>query len=169
MQDRPPSDNLRVGFGTDIHRLVTGEGVKLGGVLIPCTYACVAVSDGDVLLHALIDALLGALALGDIGEHFPHSRVASGEDSRVLLAQILNLVHANNATPVNVDCVVDLEVFKLAEWKPKIRDSIAGLLGIDPGRVNVKAKTAEGLGPVGAGEAIAAQVVALLALGAKNG
>lgn len=153
---------LRVGLGTDSHRLRPGGGIRLGGVDIPCAFACEAVSDGDVLLHALVDAILGALGLGDIGECYPESAVRPGEDSRRFVTEILALPGAAGVRLVNVDCVIHLERPRLAEWKPRIRDGMAALLGVAPSRVNVKAKTAEGLGPVGEGREVAAQVVVLL-------
>lgn len=155
---------MRVGFGTDLHRLREGGGIRLGGLSIPCGYSCEAVSDGDVLLHALVDALMGAAGLGDIGDRYPESKVAPGEDSSRFVAEIMAELRAAGAGLHNVDCVVDLENPKLGRWKGEIRASLARLLGLPEARVNVKAKTAEGLGPVGTGRAVAAQVVALLEL-----
>lgn len=159
-----PFHPVRVGFGTDLHRLEPGDGVTLGGVTIPCAYRCRAVSDGDVVLHALVDALLGCAALGDIGEHFPESAVTQGESSRRFVEAALAMLADAGLEPVNVDCVIDLEHVRLAEYKAAIRRSVARLLGLDESRVNIKAKTAEGLGPVGEGKAVAAQVAALAAM-----
>lgn len=153
---------MRIGIGSDIHRLQPGGGIKIGGILIPCEFGCVAVSDGDVLLHALVDALLGATGAGDIGERYPESRVVPGEDSSRYVREVL--AELGGARVENVDCIVHLERPKLSPWKDAIRRSVAGLLGIEPGRVGVKAKTAEGLDAVGRGEAVAAQVVVLLSL-----
>lgn len=151
----------KIGFGTDLHVLVPGEGLMVGGVRIPCEYASLAVSDGDVLLHALVDALLGCAGLGDIGEHFPEDSVSPGESSRIFVGKTLAMLADAGLAVGNVDCVVDLERVRLSAWKPVIRESVAGMLGVAPCRVNVKAKTAEGLGPLGEGRAIAAQVVVL--------
>ena len=153
---------FRVGLGTDMHRLTAGTGIRLGGVDIPCEFACVAASDGDVLLHALTDALLGSLAMGDIGEHFPACKTTPGEDSRRFPLQALRILERSGARVANVDCVVDLERPSLRDWKTDIRNGIANLLSLPSGRVSVKAKTAEGLGPVGQSLAIAAQAIVLI-------
>jgi 2-C-methyl-D-erythritol 2,4-cyclodiphosphate synthase len=153
---------FRIGFGTDLHRLKKGGGIRLGGVDIPCQFAVEAASDGDVLLHALTDALLGALALGDIGEHFPADRTAPGDDSRRFLRYALDRAARAGAKVVNADCVVELERPSLKDWKGAMRRSLAEILGLPEGRVGVKAKTAEGLGPVGEGLAVAAQAAALI-------
>lgn len=152
----------RVGLGSDLHRLRPGDGIRLAGVSIPCPWSCDAVSDGDVVLHALADALLGACALGDIGDHFPESKVARGEDSRRFLEAVLELLDLKAARVVNVDCIIDLERPRLSPFKERMRDSLSRSLGLPPDRVNIKAKTGEGLGPVGVGQAVAAQVVALV-------
>jgi 2-C-methyl-D-erythritol 2,4-cyclodiphosphate synthase len=120
------------------------------------------VSDGDVLLHALVDAILGALGRGDIGEHFPPDRTAPGQDSRLFLRHALRLLEEEGARVVNADCIVYLERPSLREWKRPIKDSLAELLRTAPERVGVKAKTSEGLGPVGEGLAVAAQAAALI-------
>jgi 2-C-methyl-D-erythritol 2,4-cyclodiphosphate synthase len=156
-----PFHSFRIGFGTDLHCLEPGDGVMLGGVKIPCGYQCHAVSDGDVVLHALVDALLGCAALGDIGEHSPEHAVIKGESSRRFVEAALAMLADAGFAPINVDCVIDLEHVRLAESKAAIRTGVARLLRLDESRVNIKAKTAEGLGPVGEGKAVAAQVVAL--------
>lgn len=156
--------SYRVGLGTDVHRLEPGDGLKLGGVAISCGYRSVAVSDGDVLLHALVDAMLGACGGGDIGEHFPASEVTPGEDSRRFVEYALDVAKAGGASIVNVDCVIDVEVCRLGVMKKAIRDNLAGMLGVDASRINVKAKTAEGLGAVGEGRAFSAQAVVLMEL-----
>jgi 2-C-methyl-D-erythritol 2,4-cyclodiphosphate synthase len=153
---------FRIGFGTDMHRLIAGTGIRLGGVDIPCGFACAAASDGDVLLHALTDALLGSLAMGDIGGHFPADEVIPGEDSRRFPLHVARLLAGSGARVVNIDCVVDLERPSLREWKTDIRNGIANLLSLPFERVSVKAKTAEGLGPVGQSLAISAQAVVLI-------
>ncbi len=155
---------FRIGLGTDIHRLAPGDGIPLGGVRIPCPHRCVADSDGDVLLHALVDALLGACGWGDIGEWFPASGVAPGQDSAAFVQAVCGKMRAEGVRVVNVDCVVDVEVVRVAPWRRAIRGRVAGLLGVEEALVNVKAKTAEGLGPVGEGKAVGAQVAALVAV-----
>ena len=160
----PETAEYRIGWGSDMHLLCQGEGIMLGGVAIPCEWGCVADSDGDVLLHALVDALLGAGGLGDIGDHFPEARVKKGEASRVFVEEVLAMLLRKGGSIVNVDCVVDLERPKLGPHKAAIRDNVADLLGIARDRVNVKAKTGEGLGPVGTGQAVASQVTLLARL-----
>lgn len=140
----------------------SGDGLYLGGVFVPAPYAAVADSDGDVLLHALLDAVLGAAALGDIGEWFPASSVIKGQRSASFFPPVLERVASLGGSIVNVDAIVDLERPRLSPFKPAIRDAVARLLGIPPGSVNIKAKTLEGLGPVGECRAVAAQVAALL-------
>ncbi|MDR1535465.1 MAG: 2-C-methyl-D-erythritol 2,4-cyclodiphosphate synthase [Planctomycetota bacterium] len=154
----------RIGFGTDLHRLRKGEGIRLGGMTIPCGLSCDADSDGDVLVHALVDALLGSLALGDIGERFPADKVRRGEDSRVFLAQARSLVLAAGARVINVDSVIHLEQPNLKNWKNGIRRSLAEVLDLPPANIGVKAKTAEGLGPIGEGLAVGAQAAVLVEL-----
>lgn len=157
---QPPA--MRVGIGSDVHRLKPGKGLRLGGLDIPCSYSCEAVSDGDVIIHALVDALLGACGLGDIGEYFSEAKITPGQDSQVLLAEVLAMPVMRNAGLINIDCIVDVEVVRLRSWKKAIRDNLSRLLCLDVSRVNVKAKTAEGMGPVGEGRAVAAQAVVLL-------
>lgn len=159
--------STRIGFGTDLHRLVPGDGLWIGGIKIPCGFAAVAVSDGDALLHALADALLGAAGLGDIGDRYPESSVTPGEASSRYVREILADLGRRGLRIVNVDLVVDLERPKLGEWKARIRESVAGVLGIDSARVNIKAKSGEGVGPVGHGEAIGAQAAVLVETGRK--
>lgn len=152
---------MRIGFGTDVHRLEPGDGIALGGVVIPCGKKCKANSDGDVVLHALVDALLGCAALGDIGEHFPEKAIRKGESSERFVTETLAMLAGVGLAPVNVDCTIDLEHILLSPHKPAIRRSVAWLLGLDESCVNVKAKTAEGLGAVGEGLAVSAQVALL--------
>jgi 2-C-methyl-D-erythritol 2,4-cyclodiphosphate synthase len=153
----------RVGQGWDVHALVPGRPLVVGGVPIPCTRGLLGHSDADVLLHAITDALLGAAALGDIGRHFPDTDVRwKGADSRALLSAAAALVRQAGWEPGNVDCTVIAQAPRMAPHLPAMVEAIAGALGIDPGCVNVKAKTGERLGFVGRGEGIAAEAVALL-------
>ena len=151
---------MRVGFGNDIHRLEEGRKLFVGGILLPHTKGAVAHSDGDVLIHALIDAILGALSKGDIGTFFPpEDKKYKDIDSKLLLGEILKIT---NPEFVNIDAVITLEGFKLLPYKNQIRESIAELCKIDVDKVSVKAKTNEGLDALGKGEAIKAEVILLL-------
>jgi len=155
---------FRIGTGFDVHRLEAGDGVILGGVRIACPYRVVAHSDGDVLIHALCDALLGAAALGDIGRHFPDTDAKwRGADSRALLREVVAKLAAAGWAPVNVDVTVIAEAPKLAPHVEEMRRRLAADLGIGVSQVSVKATTSEGLGFTGRKEGIAAQAVALLA------
>jgi len=155
--------NLRIGEGWDVHQLVPGRALVLGGVTIPHTHGLLAHSDGDALLHALTDALLGAAALGDIGRHFPDTDPAfAGADSVQLLAEAAARVRAAGFALVNVDSTIVAQAPRLAPHIAAMRRVIAATLGLDEGAVNVKAKTAEKLGPVGEGRAIEARAVCLL-------
>jgi 2-C-methyl-D-erythritol 2,4-cyclodiphosphate synthase len=158
---------MLVGFGYDIHRLEAGLPMRLGGIDIPTAEAGpVAHSDGDVLLHAVCDALLGAAALGDIGKHFPDTDPEyRGVDSLELLRRVVRLLAEQSLRPHNVDCMLILEHPKIAPYREQMRDRIADALGIDAGRVSVKATTSEGLGPIGAREGIAAYAVVTVAEG----
>lgn len=154
---------MRVGIGFDIHRLAEGDGVILGGIFLPFDKKLSGHSDGDALCHAIIDALLGAAKLGDIGGHFPDTDPKyKGASSIKLLEQVADEVISAGWKIGNVDAVIIAQAPRLAEFKTKIEEKIAGALGVDAGSVSVKGKTAEGLGPVGAGEAICAQAVALV-------
>ena len=154
---------MRIGHGYDLHALATGRRLVLGGVEITHDRGPIAHSDGDVLLHALADALLGAAALGDIGQHFPDNDPAyAGADSRALLRRVVALVHAAGYAVANVDVTVLAQRPKLAPHRDAMRANIAADLGLDIGAVSVKATTTEGLGPVGREEAIAAHAVCLL-------
>ena len=155
--------NYRIGLGTDRHRLSSDRPLILGGVEIPSDLGAVGHSDADVLLHALADALLGAVGEGDIGELFPDTDPAhQGLDSRNIVAEARRRVEAKGFRTENVDLVVELERPKLLPHRPAIRASIAELLGIDPERVGVKAKTGEGIGPVGERQLIEATAVVLV-------
>jgi 2-C-methyl-D-erythritol 2,4-cyclodiphosphate synthase len=154
---------LRIGEGWDTHALVTGRPLVLGGVTIAHTHGLLGHSDADALLHAITDALLGAAALGDIGRHFPDTDPAfRGADSAVLLAEAVRRVRAAGWQVANVDATVIAQAPRLAPHIPAMCRRIAQVLGLDEGLVNVKAKTAEKMGPVGEGRAIEARAVALL-------
>lgn len=154
---------MRVGHGYDVHAFAPGDHVMLGGVRIPHGKGLRAHSDGDVVLHALCDALLGAAALGDIGHHFPDTDARwKGADSRMLLRETVKLVAGRMLKPSQVDVTVIAEAPKLAPHVMAMRVVIAASLGIPLERVNVKATTHEGLGAIGKGEGLAAHAVALL-------
>lgn len=153
----------RVGFGFDVHRLVDGRALRLGGITVPHDRGLLGHSDADVALHAVCDALLGAAALGDIGQHFPDTDPSYRDaDSRELTRQVAALVRASGWTVGNVDVTVIAEQPRLASYIPAMRDATALALGCTPAAVSYKATTTEGLGDVGAQEAIAAQAVACL-------
>jgi len=155
---------LRVGQGFDVHRFGPGDHVMLGGVRIAYEHGVVAHSDGDVVLHALADAMLGAAALGDIGHFFPDDDPNwAGADSRELLRQVVAEVAAAGWRPVNADCTVIAERPRVASHVPAMRENIGAALGIDGGAVNVKATTTERLGFTGRREGLAALAVVLLA------
>jgi 2-C-methyl-D-erythritol 2,4-cyclodiphosphate synthase len=150
-----------VGIGYDSHRLLAGGRMVIGGVEIPGELGLDGHSDADVLAHAVADALLGAAGLGDIGEHFPDTDERWRDaDSMQLLAEVVESVHNAGLEIVNVDCTVVMERPKLAPHRQAIRERLAGVLGLDPRRVNVKASTGEGIGFVGRGEGVAALAVA---------
>ncbi|HWP94318.1 MAG TPA: 2-C-methyl-D-erythritol 2,4-cyclodiphosphate synthase [Gammaproteobacteria bacterium] len=154
---------MRIGQGFDVHAFGPGDAVTLGGVRIPHERGLIAHSDGDVLLHALADALLGAAALGDIGQHFPDSDPRwRGADSRMLLREVVRLVTARGFGVINVDATVIADAPRLAPHIESMRTNIAADLGIEIARVSVKATTTEKLGFTGRGEGIAAQAVVLL-------
>ena len=155
--------NIRVGEGWDVHQLVAGRKLVLGGVEVPHTTGLLGHSDADVLLHAITDALLGAAGLGDIGRHFPDTDAQfRGADSAVLLAEAARRVRAAGWEIGNVDSTVIAQAPKLAPHIPAMCRRIAKALGLAPEQVNVKAKTAEKLGPVGEGRAMEARAVVLL-------
>ena len=154
---------MRIGQGFDVHALVTGRALIIGGVAIAFEKGLDGHSDADVLLHALCDALLGAAALGDIGRHFPDTDSRyQGADSRVLLREVAKLLQDNGFHVVNLDATIIAQAPKMAPHIPAMIANIAADLGIDRGRVNVKAKTTERLGFTGRGEGIAAQAIALV-------
>jgi 2-C-methyl-D-erythritol 2,4-cyclodiphosphate synthase len=154
---------FRIGEGWDVHALVPGRPLIIGGVTIPHTMGLLGHSDADVLLHAITDALLGAAALGDIGRHFPDTDERfRGADSSVLLAEVARRVRAAGFEIGNMDSTVIAQAPKLAAHIGAMCERIAQVLGVAVGQVNVKAKTAEKLGPVGQGLSIEARAVALL-------
>jgi 2-C-methyl-D-erythritol 2,4-cyclodiphosphate synthase len=153
----------RVGIGTDIHRIVEDRKLMLGGVHIPYPAGLLGHSDGDVAIHAVVDALLGAAGLGDIGTLFPDTDMQwKDADSKVFLYTVKEQLEKKGWEVVNVDLTIHAEAPKLGPMKGQIRRCIAGLLGMDFQAVNVKAKTNEGLGEIGAGDAMAATAIALL-------
>ncbi len=155
--------NFRVGEGWDTHQLVTGRPLVLGGVTIPHSHGLLGHSDADALLHAITDALFGAAALGDIGRHFPDTAAEfRGADSSVLLAEAARRVRAAGWEIGNVDSTIVAQAPKMAPHIPAMRERIAQALGVAIDAVNVKAKTAEQMGPVGEGRAIEARAVCLL-------
>jgi 2-C-methyl-D-erythritol 2,4-cyclodiphosphate synthase len=155
--------NFRIGEGWDVHALVPGRALVIGGVHIPHTMGLLGHSDADVLLHAITDAILGAAGLGDIGSHFPDTDAQfRGADSAVLLAEAARRVRAAGYTIGNVDSTVVAQAPRLAAHIPGMRECIAKALAVVPDQVNVKAKTAERLGPVGQGLAMEARAVALI-------
>lgn len=155
--------NIRVGEGWDVHALVEGRPLILGGIEIPCEKGLLGHSDADALLHAITDALFGAAGLGDIGRHFPDTDAGfKGADSGVLLAEAAARVRAQGWQIGNVDSTIIAQAPKMAPHIPAMRERIAVLLGLTPEQVNVKAKTAEKMGPVGQGLSIEARAVALL-------
>ncbi len=156
----------RNGIGWDVHRIVSGRPLILGGVTIPSEFGLEGHSDADVLAHAITDAILGAAALGDIGMHFPDTDPKwKGAGSLLFLEHALSLARAAGYELVNVDSTVILERPKLKDYRLAIRESLAGTLGIELDRVSVKFKTAEKIGPVGEGRSAEAQAVATLRKG----
>ncbi len=154
---------MRIGHGYDVHRFQEGDHITLGGVRIPHDRSFVAHSDGDVLLHAICDALLGALALGDIGRHFPDSDPRfRGADSRQLLQTVMHMVEARGWRVVNLDSTIEAQAPKMAPYIDSMRSIIAQLLRVSEDQVNVKATTTESLGFVGRQEGVAAHAVVLL-------
>ncbi|QDT52695.1 2-C-methyl-D-erythritol 2,4-cyclodiphosphate synthase [Caulifigura coniformis] len=153
----------RIGLGHDTHRLAPGKPLIIGGVLIPHETGPVAHSDGDVLLHAITDALLGAAGLGDIGEWFPDNDPQyAGVDSGMLLENVVARLKGDGWSIVNLDCTVHAQRPRLSPFKTAIKERVASLLGLDAAMVNVKAKTGEKVGPVGREEALSADAVVLI-------
>lgn len=155
--------DFRIGHGYDVHALAEGLPLVLGGVAIPHTHGFVAHSDGDVAIHALCDALLGAAALGDIGEHFPDTSADyAGIDSKILLRRVAELLAANGYRIGNVDCTIRMQRPKLRPHIDAMRAALAGAMGIGVDRVSVKATTTERLGFEGREEGVSVSAVALI-------
>lgn len=154
---------MRIGMGYDVHKLVEGRELILGGVNIPWEKGLLGHSDADVLIHAVMDALLGAAALGDIGRHFPDTDPAyKGISSIVLLQHVAVLLKENGFAVVNIDATVIAQKPKMAPHIPRMTENMAEALGIEQSRLNIKATTEEGLGFTGRGEGIASQAICLL-------
>lgn len=154
---------IRIGHGHDSHRLEAGRPLILGGVTIPYELGLIGHSDADVLLHAITDTLLGALALGDIGNWFPNTDPQwKGADSAIFVREAVKAVAEQGWSIANLDCTIFAEQPKLAPWREQIQNKVAELLGVSADHVNVKAKTGEKVGPIGRGESISADAVALL-------
>lgn len=154
---------MRVGIGYDVHRLTDGRKLIIGGEEIPYEKGLLGHSDADVLLHAIMDALLGAAALGDIGKHFPDTDPAyKGISSMVLLEKVGELLRENGYTVGNIDAIIIAQRPKMAPYRGKMQENVARALGIAVGQVSIKATTEEGLGFTGTGEGISSQAVALL-------
>jgi 2-C-methyl-D-erythritol 2,4-cyclodiphosphate synthase len=154
---------LRIGLGYDVHAFLEGRRLVLGGVEIPHSFGLEGHSDADVLTHALMDALLGALRAGDIGRHFPDTDPAyEGVSSLELLRSVARLMRESGWRLVDADCVLVLEEPRISPYRDAMRTAMAQALGVDPDCVGVKATTTEGLGTTGRGEGVAAQAVVLL-------
>ncbi len=157
--------NLRIGLGNDIHRLEVGRELWLGGVLIPYDKGLLGHSDADIVIHALADAILGALGLGDIGEWFPDNdakyKNMAGKD---LLGQVMIALKERNASIVNVDIIIEAEQPKLKAYKSLMRSTLSSLLEVDASNINIKAKTNEGLDAVGRQAAMSCQAIVLIQL-----
>jgi 2-C-methyl-D-erythritol 2,4-cyclodiphosphate synthase len=155
--------NIRIGQGIDFHRLEPGLDLWLGGVMIPSELGCIAYSDGDVLLHAVCDALLGAAGLRDIGYHFPDSEPEFKKiDSKILLKRTYALIREKGYKVINIDCTVCLEKPKIASYTPEMRKVISAILGTTPDDISIKATTTEKLGFTGREEGIVALAVVLI-------
>jgi 2-C-methyl-D-erythritol 2,4-cyclodiphosphate synthase len=156
----------RAGTGWDVHRLVPGRPLILGGATIPFELGLEGHSDADVLAHAVTDAILGAAALGDIGQHFPNNDPRwKGADSLIFLKHALELARGAGFELVNIDSTIILEKPKLKDYRERIRQSLAAATGLELGSVSVKFKTAEGVGPVGEGKSAEAQAAVMLRRG----
>lgn len=155
--------DFRIGNGYDVHALAPGLPLVLGGVRIESEFGCVAHSDGDVAIHALCDALLGAVAAGDIGKHFPDSSEAfKGIDSKILLSKTMDILKGKGYHVVNADITIAMQAPKLAPYIDRMRESLAAVMGIETGNVSVKATTTEHLGFVGRSEGCEAYAVVLV-------
>ncbi len=156
--------SARVGIGIDIHRLVKGRKCVLGGVVIPSPKGPDGHSDADVLVHAVCDALLGAAALGDIGQHFPDTDPQFKDiDSCLLLERVCRMLYDNRWQPINIDCVVITEVPRLSQYIPAMKEKLAAVMHIATDQISIKATTQEGMGFIGKRRGIAAHAVAVVA------
>ncbi len=154
---------MRIGIGYDVHRLVEGRKLFLGGIEIPFHKGLLGHSDGDVLIHAICDAILGAIGAGDIGVHFPdNDKAIEGIESSRILTYVVGLSRTGGFRIVNIDAVVAAQVPKIAPLRDRMRETMATLMDIDADRISIKGKTTEGLGFVGTGEGIEVHAVALL-------
>ena len=164
------AEQIRVGEGHDTHRTISGRPLVIGGVPISdATFGLDGHSDADVLIHAIIDALLGATGRGDIGEWFPNtSDTWKNADSAKLLQAVVGDLYASHWSLVNLDCTIHAERPRMEPWKQKIRTRLAELLGVSPERINVKAKSGEKVGPVGRGESLSADAVVLMSRPANS-
>ena len=154
---------MRIGFASDIHRLVEGRQLILAGVNVPAPFGELAHSDGDVVYHALMDAILGALALGDIGKHFPdNDNKYKDIDSSILVKQVVGMMKDNGYAINNVDVSITLEKPKIKDYIMQMRENLSNLLNTDIKNVSVKAGTNEGLDALGRGEAVKAEVIVML-------
>jgi len=155
--------SLRIGQGYDVHKLANGNSLILGGIEIKHTKGTIAHSDGDVLIHAIIDSVLGAANLGDIGKLFPDSdNKYKNIDSKVLLTETVKLLRKNGYEIENIDSTIVLQKPKVADYIPKMKDSLANVLGIETNQISIKATTTEGLGFEGKEEGISAQAICLI-------
>ncbi len=156
--------NIRVGIGYDVHKLAEGYKLFIGGIKVPFEKGAVGHSDADVLIHAIMDALLGAAALRDIGFHFPDTdNNYKGIDSKILLKKVKEILEYHNWEIVNIDSVICLQAPKISPLIPEMQQTIADVLSLEPDKVSVKATTTEKLGFIGRGEGISAQAVCLIA------
>ncbi|MBE9484929.1 MAG: 2-C-methyl-D-erythritol 2,4-cyclodiphosphate synthase [Bacteroidetes bacterium] len=155
--------NFRIGHGYDVHRLVPGRKLWLGGISVPHIMGLAGHSDADVLIHAICDALLGAMASGDIGHHFPDTDESFRDiDSKVLLKKVSEMMHEDGWTLGNLDSTLIMEEPKLSPYIDEMRTIIAGILNADIKKISIKATTSEGMGPEGRGESITAHAVVLI-------
>ena len=158
--------NIRIGHGYDVHRLVSDRPLVLGGVRVEHTLGLLGHSDADVLIHAIIDAVLGALGMGDIGKHFPDTDPQyGGISSMILLSRVAEMMHSEHARIVNLDCTIIAQKPKLSPYIDKMRENISSVFGVDISAVNIKATSEEHLGFTGREEGIAAHSVCLISLG----
>ena len=156
-------NRMKVGIGYDIHRLVEERKLFLGGIEIPYIKGLLGYSDGDVVLHAIADAMLGAISAGDIGQHFPNTDPQYKDvPSRMILKKVMEIVSQKKYTVNNIDTMILAEEPKVYPFKDKMISAIAGILGIDSGKINIKATTNEGVGSIGRGDAIAVYAVVTL-------